>query len=81
VQPQDPQILNRKGGLYLTRPSLIHYLQTRDEFLGRANDLFQWVAEGTLKVRIDRTFSLNQAVAAQTYMEERRTLGKVLIIP
>lgn len=81
VEPQDPQILNRKGSLYLTRPSLGHYVQTREEFLGRANDLFQWVAEGTLKVRIDQTFPLAQAAAAQAYMEERKTLGKVLIIP
>ncbi len=81
VEPQDPQILNRKGSLYLTRPSLGHYIQTREEFLGRANDLFQWVADGTLKVRIDQTFPLAQAAAAQTYMEERKTLGKVLIIP
>jgi NADPH2:quinone reductase len=81
VPPQDPQILNRKGSLYLTRPTLGYYLLTRQEFLGRANDLFHWVAEGTLKVRIDQTFPLEQAVAAQTYMEERRTLGKVLIIP
>ncbi len=81
VEPQDPQILNRKGSLYLTRPTLGHYLQTRQEFLGRANDLFQWVADGTLKVRIDQTFPLEQAAMAQTYMEERRTLGKVLIIP
>jgi NADPH2:quinone reductase len=56
-------------------------LQTREEFLGRANDLFHWVADGSLKVRIDKTFPLAQAAAAQTYMEERRTLGKVLIIP
>jgi NADPH2:quinone reductase len=81
VEPQDPQILNRKGSLYLTRPTLGHYLQTREEFMGRVNDLFQWVAEGTLKVRIDQTFPLAQAAAAQTYMEERKTLGKVLIIP
>jgi NADPH:quinone reductase len=81
VEPQDPQILNRKGSLYLTRPVLAHYLQTREEFLGRAYDLFQWVADETLKVRIDKIFPLAQAVAAQTYMEERRTLGKVLIIP
>jgi NADPH2:quinone reductase len=81
VEPLDPQILNRKGSLYLTRPTMIHYLQTREEFLDRANDLFQWVAEGTLKVRIDQTFPLEQASAAQSYMEERRTLGKVLIIP
>jgi NADPH2:quinone reductase len=81
VEPQDPQILNRKGSLYLTRPTLGHYMQTRDEVLGRANDVFQWVADGTLKVRIDRTFPLEQAAAAHTYMEERRTMGKVLIIP
>jgi NADPH2:quinone reductase len=67
--------------LYLTRPTLGHYLLTRQEFLGRANDLFRWVAEGTLKLRIDQTFALEQAAAAQTYMEERRTLGKVLIVP
>ncbi len=81
VEPQDPQILNRKGSLYLTRPTMGHYLQTREEFLGRANDLFQWVAAGKLKVRIDQSFPLAQAAAAQTYMEERRTLGKVLIVP
>ena len=81
VEPQDPQILNRKGSLYLTRPTLGAYLQTRAEFLGRANDLFQWVAQGALKVRIDQTFALEQAAAAQTYMEERRTLGKVLLKP
>ncbi len=81
VAPQDPQILNRKGSLYLTRPVMGHYLQTREEFLGRANDLFGWLAQGKLKLRIDRAFSLAEARAAQTYMEERRTLGKVLMIP
>ena len=81
VEPMDPQILNRKGSLYLTRPAMGHYLQTREESLGRANDLFQWVADGTLRVRIDQTFPLAQAAAANTYMQERRTMGKVLIIP
>jgi len=81
VEPMDPQILNRKGSLYLTRPAMGHYLQTREESLGRANDLFQWVADGTLRVRIDQTFPLAQAAAAHTYMQERRTMGKVLIIP
>jgi NADPH2:quinone reductase len=81
VEPQDPQVLNRKGSLYLTRPTLGHYLLTREEFLGRANDLFGWVAEGKLRVRIDKTFPLAQTAAAQAYMEERRTMGKVLLIP
>src|SRR5437868_12298610 len=81
VEPIDPQILNRKGSLFLTRPTLAHYVQTREEFLGRANDLFNWSAAGMLKVRIDKTFPLAQTAAAQTYMEERRTMGKVLLIP
>lgn len=81
VDPIDPQILNRKGSLFLTRPTLAHYLLTHDEFLGRANDLFNWTAAGKLKVRIDQTFPLAQAAAAQMYMEERRTLGKVLLVP
>src|SRR5258708_2250555 len=81
VEPMDPQILNRKGSLFLTRPTLANYVPTREEFLSRANDLFHWVAAGTLKVRIDKTFPLAQTAAAQTYMEERRTLGKVLLIP
>ena len=81
VEPQDPQILNRKGSLFLTRPTLAHYVQTREEFLSRADDLFNWVAAGTLKVRLDKTFPLAQTATAQTYMEERRTLGKVLLVP
>jgi NADPH2:quinone reductase len=81
VEPIDPQILNRKGSLYLTRPTLAHFLQTREEFLGRANDLFSWAADESLRVRVDRTFPLAQAAAAQTYMEERRTMGKVLLVP
>ena len=81
VDPIDPQILNRKGSLFLTRPTLAHHVQTREEFLSRANDLFNWVADNRLTVRIDQTFPLAQTAAAQTYMEERRTLGKVLLIP
>jgi len=81
VEPMDPQILNRKGSLFLTRPTLAHHVQTREEFLSRATDLFNWVAAGTLQVRVDKTFPLAQTGAAQTYMEERRTLGKVLLVP
>jgi NADPH:quinone reductase len=81
VDPINPQILNQKGSLYLTRPSLVHYLQSRDEFLWRTGDLFHWIAAGELKVRIDKTFPLEDAAAAQSYMEERNTKGKVLLIP
>lgn len=81
VPPTDPQILNRKGSLYLTRPTLAHYIQTRAEFLQRADDLFGWLASGELKIRLDKSFPLKEAAAAQTYMEERKTIGKVLLIP
>jgi NADPH:quinone reductase len=81
VEPFDPQILNQKGSVYLTRPSLGYYLQNRDEFLWRAGDLFNWLLTGKLKVRIDKSFPLEDAAAAQSYMEERNTKGKVLLIP
>jgi len=81
VEPINPQILNQKGSLFMTRPSLGHYLLTRDELLWRAGDLFNWIASGKLNVRIDRTFPLKEANAAQSYMEERGTKGKVLILP
>jgi NADPH:quinone reductase len=81
VEPIDPQTLNQKGSLFLTRPSLNHYLLNRDELLQRANDLFGWMASGDLKVRIDKTFPLEEAAAAQTYMEARETKGKVLLSP
>lgn len=81
VEPLNPQVLNQKGSLYLTRPSLGHYLLAHSELQQRAGDLFNWMASGELKVRIDRTFPLREAAAAQTYMEERFTKGKVLLVP
>jgi NADPH2:quinone reductase len=79
VEPFDPQILNQKGSLYLTRPSLGAYMLTREELLGRANDLFRWYAAGELEVRIDQTFPLAEAAEAHRYIEGRRTMGKVLL--
>lgn len=81
VEPINPQILNQKGSLFLTRPSMGPYIQTRESFLKRAGDLFNWIATGDLKLRIDKTFPLKDARAAQEYMEGRNTKGKVLLIP
>jgi len=81
VEPLNPQILNQKGSIYLTRPSLGAYIASRDELLWRANDLFTWMAAGKLEVRIDQSFPLSQAAAAHTYLEGRNTKGKVLLIP
>ncbi|MCV4677574.1 zinc-binding dehydrogenase, partial [Escherichia coli] len=64
VAPFDPQILNQKGGLFLTRPSLGHYLRTREELEWRAGEVMRWAAEGKLKVRIGAEFPLSQAAEA-----------------
>ena len=81
VDPVDPQLLNKKGSLFLTRPSLFHYIATRDELVARAGEVFGWVADGKLAVRIDRESALSEAAAAQRALESRQTAGKVLLIP
>jgi len=81
VPPVDPQLLNSKGSLFLTRPTVTHYSATKEELGARASDLFQWVMAGALKVRIDRTFPLAQAAEAHRALEGRGTTGKVLLIP
>lgn len=79
VEPIDPQILNRKGGLFLTRPALHHYNHDRAEVLRRANDLFDWIGSGQLSVRIDKTFPLAEAAEAHRYLESRQSKGKMLL--
>jgi NADPH2:quinone reductase len=81
VDPIDPQLLNRKGSLYLTRPVLGHYTATTEELRRRAEDLFSWVRDGELAVRIGRTFPLAEAAAAHRALEGRTTMGKVLLQP
>jgi len=81
VPPFDPAILNAKGSLFLTRPSLAHYLLTREELLWRAGDVLSWTVSGKLKPRIDRAYPLAEAAAAHRDLEARRTAGKLLLIP
>lgn len=81
VEPVDPQILAQKGSLFLTRPTLAHYVATKTELLERASAVLGWVADGSLKVRIGREFPLAAAAEAHTELEARRTTGKVLLIP
>ena len=81
VPPFDPQILNRKGSLFLTRPSLAHYVASREELIHRAGEILRWVADGSLAVRIDRTFPLAMAADAHRALESRATMGKVLLKP
>ena len=81
VAPFDPGKLAAKGSLFLTRPSLAHYMLDRNELLQRANDLFNWTASGKLKLRIDATFSLQDAADAHRRLEGRKTTGKVVLVP
>ncbi|NJD11935.1 MAG: quinone oxidoreductase [Gemmatimonadetes bacterium] len=81
VDAIDPQLLNQKGSVFLTRPSLGHYIATREELLERAGDLFRWIETGELSVRIGAEYELADAAAAQSALEERRTTGKVLLKP
>ena len=81
VEPFDPAILNIKGSLFLTRPTMVNYIQTREELLGRANDLLQWVRDKRLDVRIGDRFPLADAAEAHKALQGRRTTGKVLLLP
>lgn len=81
VPPFNPQILNQKGGLYLTRPSLWHYTQTRQELEWRAGQVMRWTLEGRLKIRIGAEFPLVQAAQAHRALQDRETTGKVLLVP
>jgi len=81
VAPVDPQMLNSKGSLFLTRPTLLHHIITREELLERIGDVFRWMGEGKLKIAIDKTYPLAEAGAAHQYLEGRQTKGKILLIP
>ena len=79
VPPFDPNTLNGKGSLFLTRPSLGFYLLTREELLWRAGDVLNWLAQGKLKLRIDRTYPLADAASAHRDLEGRKTAGKLIL--
>jgi NADPH2:quinone reductase len=81
VAPVDPLLLQSKGSLFFTRPTLAHYVATRDELLERSSELFGWVASGELSVRVGARYTLDQARQAHEDLEGRRTTGKSLIIP
>ncbi len=79
VAAVDPDLL-AKGSLFLTRPSLAHYIATREELLARSGDLFNWVTTGRLRLTIGHTFPLSEAARAHQELEGRLTTGKVLLV-
>jgi NADPH2:quinone reductase len=70
-----------QGSLFLTRPGLLHHIADRQELLGRASDLFRWLAAGELHLTLDRVFPLAEVADAHRTLEARKTRGKVLLIP
>ena len=81
VPPFNLQVLNQKGSLFVTRPTLGHYMRDRRELISRAGDVFIWAAGGELSVRIDRALPLSEAAEAHRLLESRQTAGKLLLLP
>ncbi|MEU5866085.1 quinone oxidoreductase [Nonomuraea sp. NPDC047529] len=81
VPPIDPQVLNRSGSLFLTRPTLVHYVAEREELLWRAADLFGWISSGQLRINVSERYPLAEAGRAHEDLAARRTTGKLLLIP
>ena len=80
VPPFDINVLQNKGSLFVTRPTLAHYTANREELLGRANDLFTWIKDGKLRLKIDREYPLSDAGQAQVDLASRGTSGKLLLV-
>jgi NADPH2:quinone reductase len=81
VPPFDLIQLSQKGSLFLTRPTLHHYIHTRAELEHRSNDVLNMLAAGELKLRIHQTYPLAEAQQAHLDLEGRKTSGKLLLIP
>ena len=81
VPPFDLQRLNPAGSLFVTRPTLGHYLASREELLWRAGEVFRWITEGRLSVRVGGQYPLEQAAQAQADLASRGTTGKLLLLP
>jgi len=81
VPPFPPLVLNQKGSLFLTRPTLAHYCANREELEWRARDIFQWLTEGKFQLHIDKVYRLAEAGKAHTDLASRKTTGKLLLVP
>ena len=77
----DPLVLNQKGSLFLTRPSLVNYISDPAELKWRSSDLFDWMAAGRLHTRIYKNYPLADAAEAHRNLEARKTSGKLLLKP
>jgi NADPH:quinone reductase len=81
VPPFDPQRLNTAGSLFLTRPTLLHYIRTPDEFSWRAGELLDAISTGTLTITVSNRYPLADAADAHRDLEGRKTVGSVVLVP
>ena len=81
VPPFDPGILAAKGSLFLTRPTLMVYTAKREDLLEHAQDLFEVVQSGKVKIEIQQTYPLSEAARAHQDLEARKTTGSTILIP
>jgi NADPH2:quinone reductase len=81
VPPFDPQRLNAAGSLFLTRPTLVHYTRTSDEFAWRAGELLDAIAQGTITVMVSAHYPLAEAEQAHRDLQSRKTVGSVVLVP
>jgi NADPH2:quinone reductase len=81
VEGFEPVILSTKGSLFLTRPTLIHYIADTESLRRRAGAVLGWVAGGRLKMHIGAKLPLADAAEAHRRLEGRKTTGKVLLLP
>jgi NADPH2:quinone reductase len=81
VPPFDLIRLSTMGSLYVTRPTMKDYVATRADLEQRARDVFRWVADGSLRLRIAHTYALADAAQAHRELESRKTTGKLLLLP
>ena len=81
VPPVDPQRLNSAGSVYLTRPSLVHFTRTPDEFSWRAGEVLDAIAAGTITVTVSARYPLAEASRAHADLQGRRTTGSIVLVP
>src|SRR5262249_49907426 len=81
VPPVDPQRLNAAGSVYLTRPSLVHFSRTPDEFSWRAGEVLDAIADGTITVTVGASYPLAEAAQAHTDLQGRKTTGSIVLVP
>ncbi len=81
VPPIQPLLLSQKGSLFLTRPTLANHCATRPELLERAGDVLGWIAAGSLKLHIERSYPMSEAAQAHIDLAGRKTMGKLLLMP